>query len=289
MTRHRVLSAIVLTAASVLSGSVARAAEHAPPFPRLFAPAKGSPSVEWAIRRVDRACGFSEMERAGPTPAEERRCSSAESELVAHGPKALGAVLASLDRDDLGPGARPRLYDAVAKLEDRSAVAILVSALERLAAPGAEERTWEVEYIELALQQLTFAKVGQVLPWEPGDSREPALAAREWKAWLSRQPNLDAERLLTERLDADRPHLGDADFWRAFWYASFFSEHPVSREEGVAALQRLLARAAAADEEKSAVKEKLHEAERELRRQRARAPRVTAPVSPATSSGTPGV
>jgi hypothetical protein len=207
-------------------------------------------------------------------------------------------VFASLDREDLGPSARARLYDTITRVGDRNAVAILISALDRLARPDGEERRWETEYVEGALQQLTFARLGQDPPWESQESREAKVAAREWRAWLARHPGLDVDQLLTERLDADRAHLHDADTWHAFWYASFFAEHAASREEGISALKDLLERKDLEDDQKTSIRAKIREAKRELGKDKVKAERAakaaakTAPKThpvPKASAQTPNV
>jgi hypothetical protein len=276
MKQSRTLPTVAALVFSLCASGRALAEEHRPPpkFPHIFSTAEASPRMLAAIERVTRQCGFSEMERAGPSPAEEKRCEGAESQLVALGPAVVAPVFASLDREDLGPSTRAHLYDSITRVGDRSAVAILISALDRLATPDGEERGWETEYVEIALQQLTFAKVGQGAPWEVQDSRNPKVAAREWKAWLARHPGLDVEKMLTERLDADRAHLKDADPWHAFWYASFFAEHAASREEGISALNELLARKDIDDDQKASIRHKLREAKRELGKDRVKSARA---------------
>jgi hypothetical protein len=273
MKPSRVLPAVAALALSLSASGQALGGGHRPPpkFPRIFDAADASPRTLAAIERVVRQCSFSEMERAGPSPAEEQRCESAEKQLVAMGKAAVRPVLASLDREDLVPGARAHLYDTVTRIGDPGAVAIFITALDRLAAPEGEERRWETEYVEVALQQLTFARLGQPLPWEGQEAREPAVAARDWKRWLASHSGLDVEQLLTERLDADRPHLNDEDTWHALWYASFFAEHAASREEGIAALKALLERKDLESEEKASIRGKLREAKRELGRDKIKA------------------
>jgi hypothetical protein len=299
MKQSRILPAVAALALSLSASGRALAEDHRPPpkFPRIFNAVEANPRTLAAIQRVARQCGFSEMERSGPSPAEEQRCERAETGLVALGAAAVGPVFASLDREDLMPSARAHLYDTIARVGDRHAVEILVSALERLAKPDGEERRWETDYVEIALQQLTFAKVGQGPPWEVQDSREPKVAAREWKAWLARHPGLDADQLLTERLDADRAHLHDADVWHAFWYASFFAEHAASREEGISALKDLLVRKDLEDDQKASIRDKMRQATRELKKDKAKAAKAaksakSAPKAhPVTkvSAGTPNV
>jgi hypothetical protein len=276
MKQSRILPAIVALALGLSVSGGAQAEVHRPPprFPRIFSAAEASPRMLAAIDRVARRCGYSEMERAGPSPWEEKNCERAEAALVALGETAVGPIFASLDREDLTPSARAHLYDAIARVGDRRAVDILVSALERLATPDGDERSWETEYVETALRQLTFAKVGEGAPWESRESRDPKVAVREWKAWLAHHQGLSADQLLTERLDADRRHLRDPDAWHAFWYASFFAEHAASREEGIAALKELLSRKDLEDDGKSEFRAKLREALRELKKDKAKAERA---------------
>jgi hypothetical protein len=276
MKQSRILPTVAAFAFGLCASGRALAEEHRPPpkFPHLFSAAEATPRMLAAIERVARKCDFSEMERAGPSPAEEKRCESAENQLVALGPAVVAPVFASLDREDLGPSARAHLYDSITRVGDRSAVAILISALDRLATPAGEERGWETEYVEIALQQLTFAKVGQGAPWEVQESREPKVAAREWKAWLARHPGLEVDRMLGARLDADRVHLNDPDAWHAFWYASFFAEHAASREEGISALKALLERKDLEDDQKTSIRAKIREAKRELGKDKVKAERA---------------
>jgi hypothetical protein len=298
MKRSRTLPAVAALALRLSASGRALAEDHRPPptFPHIFSTAKGSPRVLAAIQRVARSCNFSEMERSGPSPAEEQRCERAETALVALGTATVAPVFASLDREDLGPSARAHLYDTVVKVGDRGAVDILVRAIEHLATPDGQERRWESEYAEVALRQLTFAKIGQEAPWESPDQREPQVAAREWRAWLGSHAELDAEKLLTERLDADRAHLHDTDWWHAFSYASFFAERMASREEGIAAMNELLARTDIDDEQKTAARDGLRHAKRALKKDKAKAAKTartakTPPkprASPA-SIGTPNV
>lgn len=276
MKQSRTLPAIVVLALGLSASGAALAQDHRPPpkFPRIFSAAEASPRMLAAIDRVAKRCGYSEMERAGPSPWEEKNCERAEAALVALGDKAVGPVFASLDREDLMPSARAHLYDAITRVGDRGAVDILVSALERLATPDGEERSWETEYVETALRQLTFAKVGEGAPWESRESREPKVAVREWKAWLARHQGLDPDQLLTERLNADRQHLHDPDAWHAFWYASFFAEHAASREEGVLALKEILSRKDLEEHDKLEIRARLRDAERELKKDKAKAQRA---------------
>jgi hypothetical protein len=281
--------------ASLLLGAFAPGVAHAAPpapsdeFPHVFdaAPAKGR--ILAAIRSLERNCSYSEMERSGPSPAEEQRCERAETQLVALGPSSLGPVLATLDQGNVLGGARIHLYDAVGRFGDFAAVEPLVRALEKFSTSGAAVREWEMEYVELALQHLTFAKIGEVLPWEGGDGREPAMAAREWRAWLAKHPSLDSEALLAERVEQDRAHLHDAGFWHAFYYASFFAEHAASRNEGIAALGDLLARKDLEDDQQQSAHEKLREARRAARKDTAAKPRTKVPATQRPDGATPNV
>jgi hypothetical protein len=286
MIRNRASSAVLAMVFGMSAASAAHAAEHRPPpkFPHLF-PAEVVPgAVRAAVDRLSRACGYSEMERAGPSEAERRRCEGAESKLLALGSAKLAPVIASLDREDLSGEARAHMYAAVGRLRDLGAVPILVSALEHLATPDGEERRWEAEWLEATLQQLTFAKIGLNPPWVDGGPRPAELAAHEWKAWLSHHATLDAEQLLTERLDADRPHLADPDFWHAYWYASFFAEQAASREEGITALNELAARPGLDPDLKRSANDKLREAKRALRKDKVlkAKSKPKAPVPPST-------
>lgn len=260
---------------------------HAEPggseFPRFFEVVKATGAARSRIRAIAVKCSVSDDERTGPSDAEQRRCASAQAALIALGPSAVPAILSAIDEPRLGDEAREALYASVGRIGGFTAIEPLLRAIDRLGESASEDRQWELRSIESALRLVTFASIGETSPGVAATNRTPDKAARQWRTWLAKHPKLDADALLAERIEQDRPHLHDADFWDAFAYAEFFSDHALSRQEGIAALHELKARPGLDEEQDQSLRDALRSAERAAKKDARTKPGKPLPAAPPAS------
>jgi hypothetical protein len=202
------------------------------------------------------------MLRSGPRPEDVARCNRAEKGAIALGKASAQAALAALDLREQNYGAESRLYDVVARVGDIGVVELLVHALEILARPEGESRRPDAMAIEPVLQKLTFAAIGEKLPWEVNLLPDLNVQSRAWRSWLAEHASMDRDELLAERLVEERPHLADANVERAFRAATFLLDQPVSRDEGLAAMSVLAARPGIVGRQAEAIEERLEDAKR---------------------------
>jgi hypothetical protein len=227
---NRLAVAAAVWAVLVALGGAARASsEH---FYRMYdvAPASLDPRAVEAAARVAQDCNYSMLSRIGPRPEEMLRCNAAEEKLVALAASGARAALAALDDENVGHGARARLYDVMGRIGDLALVEPLVRGLEREEAAGlGNPRQMERSYIATTLTALTYAEL----------KGTPAI---QWRAWLRAHPAPSRAALLAERAAEVDKMVASGDYSEVFQAAEFLGSHQATRARARKIFESLLTR-----------------------------------------------
>jgi len=185
-----------------------------------------SPEVKAAVKKVEKACGFSLYSRGGPRPAEVKRCNQAEERALALGPEVARWALVRVDdslKSDDGEAAQ-RLYDLVGRSGDLTLVEPMIAGLEILAKKRSDHfrQYYEREFIVGTLQEITFADL----------IGTPSIQWRQF--WQVNKDKTRAELYALRLAEARREATAkETDFDRAAKQAFFLANHLETRTEGI--------------------------------------------------------
>jgi len=196
------------------------------------------------VARVEKSCNFHMMSRMGPDPKEVAACDAAMSALKARGPGAAAAILAALDREETGYGARSRLYTALARVGDGATAELMVDGMAKIATGKLQGRLYEVDSMEGVVRDITKAEPEPRAPWTPEPVVDPYRKLTgdviAWRLVSRANAGKTPQQVETERLADARAHAADPDVERAYRAIRYLKDH--APDEALSAADALLAR-----------------------------------------------
>lgn len=196
------------------------------------------------VARVEKSCNFRMMSRMGPDPKEVAACDAAISGLEARGAAAVPAMLAALDREEVGYGARSRLYTALARVGDGAVAAKMVDGMAKIATGKMQPRLYEVDSMEEVVRTITKAEPPSRAPWVVAPVVDPYRKLTDdvmsWRLLDRANAGKTPQQIQDERLADARAHVGDPDVERAYMAIRYLKDS--APDEAMSAADALLAR-----------------------------------------------
>lgn len=230
-----------LFAVSMLSAGSALAEES---WGKIFDESGPGKVGKQEVARVEKSCNFHMMSRMGPDPREVAACDGAIKALQARGPSAVPAILAALDREDVGYGARSRLYTALARVGDASVADKMVDGMAKIATGKMQGRLYEVDSMEEVVRDITKAAPEERAPWIAAPVVDPYRKLTDdvvaWRQVAKANAGKTPQEVADARLADARAHANDPDVERAYQAVRYLKDN--APEEAMQAADALLAR-----------------------------------------------
>lgn len=196
------------------------------------------------VARVEKSCNFRMMSRMGPDPREVAACDGAIKQLQARGPAAVPAILVALDREEVGYGARSRLYTALARMGDGAVAERMVDGMAKIASGKLQGRLYEVDSMEEVVREITKAEPEARAPWVATPVVDPYRKLTDdvmsWRLVAKANAGKTPQEVESERLADARAHASDPDVEKAYRAIRYLKDH--EPEEAMKAADELLAR-----------------------------------------------
>jgi hypothetical protein len=196
------------------------------------------------VARVEKSCNFRMMSRMGPDPREVAACDGAIKQLQARGAAAVPAILAALDREEVGYGARSRLYTALARVGDATVADRVVDGMAKIASGKMQGRLYEVDSMEEVVREITKAEPEGRAPWVPEPVVDPYRKLTDdvvsWRLVAKANAGKTPQQVESERLADARAHVNDPDVEKAYKAIRYLKDH--EPDEALKAADDLLTR-----------------------------------------------
>ncbi len=196
------------------------------------------------VARVEKSCNFHMMSRMGPDPREVAACDAAVTQLQARGPAGVPAILAALDREDVGYGARGRLYTALARVGDGAVAEQMVDGMAKIATGKVQSRLYEVDSMEEVVRTITKASPEEPAPWAAEPVVDPYRQLTDdvvsWRLVAKANAGKSQQEVGDARLADARAHASDPDVARAYEAIRYLKDN--APDEALQAADALLAR-----------------------------------------------